>query len=250
MNQDEQNAIPKLDSKGRAASERPSLTPTDDQPNPQVVYVSTPMTAEDKGEGFESEKAKRKEIAAKKHEESKQKYPEIKLSEKEYIVQVVERHSAGIIMIWAGFALAVIVIMIILAVYAAITSGTNAPSPMALGLLMIPIVGILAIFSLAATRVYRNNRLYVTSENIIMIMQDSPFHSKGQTIPLISIEAVTYRKEGILNSMTDMGALEFIIEGTAGEHHRFSYVHHPLQCAEEVSIAIDNYRSEKNVFYD
>ena len=222
----------------------PSLVPTDDKPYPQVVYVSEPITEgtlEKPGSSKEADAEKKETME--KYEESKEKYPFLNLREGEYVVETVESYPQEQVRIFT-FVVALIPVAILLIAVSFII-----PSVIA-GLSLAAIV-LLMVLGAAVALVFEKNHLYVTNENVTLVMQEHMFKKRGQTLPLLNLETITFKKEGILQSLLNIGSLNFIAEGgTVKGKYRFHFVKNPEEWVHKLSTVMEDYREKKGIVHD
>ncbi|MDR0957065.1 MAG: PH domain-containing protein [Candidatus Nomurabacteria bacterium] len=159
------------------------------------------------------------------HDESVKKYPNINLLPAEYVVINVKRSVWGLVRIWF-IAIAACVAIIA----ATVMMGQIAPSGNTLGIAFVGfLVMILAVIGgTIAAGLYKKNTFIVTSERVIMQHQTTPFSIKTQNIEIENIEDCSYTRNGILNTMLDLGTIRL---STVGNEHTymFHYVERPAE---------------------
>lgn len=186
--------------------------------------------------------------AQRRHEASKRKYPDLNLREGEYVVSVIDCVPIGLLRLWAGVALLSLALLILVPAFLFIIPSLVSPW-LFVGLLVVVIVA-LAALAVVGTIFYGRNQLYLTSEHVMIIVQNNIFKTQGKTVPLMNIENVIYAQEGPLQSMLDIGSLEFSTEGRSEAEFRFFYVRHPQRWVQKISNVIDDYRERNNVTGD
>jgi uncharacterized membrane protein YdbT with pleckstrin-like domain len=182
------------------------------------------------------------EIEAK-HQESKRKYPQLSLSNGEYVINEVRRHPIGLLSIWALTAFLVLVVLLALPFYGiqhdAIANilmipAANLPSA---AILSIPAFILIAFFVLGgfiATYVYEGNKFYITSESIVQFVQTGLFNTKQQTVNLINVEDASSEQNGILEQLLNFGTLKLSTQGEETTYH-FQFVANPKQVVNEIN---------------
>lgn len=205
-----------------------------DAPRPEPQHIPQPQHIDPETE--------------RKHKESKAKYPQLRLSNHEFVVLEVRRHPIGLVSIWAIVGLIVVAVLALLPLYslnlssiasAFLVEESSLPSAAALAL---PIIALILLFLLGgyiATYVYQNNRFYLTNESVIQVIQLSLFSKKEQHINLANIEDASYRQQGIIQHMFGYGALRLSTEGDETTY-RFHFVADPQRVVGEVIEAMEN----------
>lgn len=208
---------------------------------PQVVHVS--RAADPQPQQISSELQAR-------HDESTTAYPELNLSESEYVVADVRRHSIGLAMpiIATGFIVAIILTLLMnlpaLVAQFMPLAGTIDYAPIWLGGLLLAAVclagGAIAIW------VYRSNRLFVTNESVIQEIQSGLFAHNEQTASLGNIEDVSYDQVGILQTVLNYGSVRLSTEGDETTY-RFTLVADPRQQVATINNAIEAFKNGRPV---
>ena len=188
---------------------------------PQVVYMTRAVDPH--------EQEISPEIKAK-HTESIKQYPQLNLSEGEFVISAVKRHPIGLLSIWAVVAAAILLIFIGFPVL--LSSGSflgrslSASAIMSGGLVLLFAAVLFVLGGIMATVVYQANRFYLTNESVIQHIQTSLFSKKDQTISLANIEDASYRQQGILQTILNYGSIRLSTEGEETTY-RFNFVANP-----------------------
>lgn len=204
---------------------------------PQVVHIS--RAAEPQPQAISPELQAR-------HNESVEKYPMLNLSNAEYVVAAVHRHSIGIAFPVIAMVLVIAVIFSLLlnlpALVGQIPTATEAfdYTPFWVGGLLLSAVvlagGYIAIW------VFRNNQLFVTNESVIQETQTGLFAHNEQTASLGNIEDVSYDQMGILQMMFNYGSLRMSTEGDETTY-RMTFVTNPRATAAIITNATEAYKN-------
>ncbi len=221
------------DAEGRPLYSAPQVS--SQQIVPQVVHVaraSEPVPVEI------SPETKRR------HEESAKKYPWINLSEQEYVISAVRRHSVGMWGTVAAMLILTTIILVAILNFPYISEVMNLPksatsTAVIIGLLMIVL---LSIGSYIAIWVYQNNWFILTNESVIQEIQMSLFSHRQQTVSLMNIEDASYTQSGLLQTWLNYGSIRLSTEGDETTY-RFEYVANPRH---EVAILNDAVEAFKN----
>lgn len=201
-------------------------------PPPKAVYVSRPMEPEAPTISPET---------AKKHNDSKAKYPFLNLSNGEYVISAVQRHPFGLLQIWllTGGIIAVLVtfITLLLSDPGGSVSSLNSETGNALPLLSLPLLFVsflVLVGGAIGTYVFQANTFYLTNESVIQNVQHSLFNKRLQTVSLGNIEDASFTQDGIFPHIFGYGSLRLSTEGDETTY-RFNYASQP-----EKQIAILN----------
>ena len=208
------------DGNGRPLYAAPPVQPTQpdaQQPAPQRVYLSRAVNP--------VEPDITPEIKAK-HEESMRLFPQLNLSEAEYVISAVRRHPIGLF-----FPVGITVFLVALVASFIINFDIMAPSLGLEGLISyesFTLIGILLIilFGLGgyiAVWVYVNNKFFLTNESVIQEIQHSLFSKHEQTVSLQNIEDASFVQHGLLQNMLNYGSIRLSTEGDETTY-RFFYV--------------------------
>lgn len=212
-------------------------------PAPQVVYMTRAISPHQQEISPEIRQ---------KHDESARKYPQLNLSEGEYVISAVRRHPIGLIYIWAVVILATtIVIAIPLILMATNSIPFDLPaSALTSGLVVLFLVVLLAILSgLVATVVYDANRFYLTNESVTQYIQSGLFSKNNQTISLGNIEDASYSQRGIVQTILNYGSIRLSTEGEETTY-RFAFVANPQKQSHLLNDAIESFKNYRPMIED
>ena len=211
-------------------------------PSPQMVYFSRPIDAQ---EPPISERTRAR------HEESARLFPNLNLSDGEYIVSAVKRHPIGLLSIW-GIALALVGAFMLF--FFTFMLGTDSSSMLGskeslqtTGIAVVLLIAIVAAGgALIATYVYNNNRFYLTNESVIQEIQTSIFSKHEQTVSLSNIEDASYEQNGILPLLFNYGRIRLSTEGDETTY-RFKYVSNPKTQVAILNNAVEAFKNGRPV---
>lgn len=210
------------------------------QPGPQFVHMSRAIDPA-KQEISEELKAK--------HAASMAAYPFLNISDAEYVISSVRRHSIGLV---APVALTVFLIALIascLVNYTAIAG--------ALGITTLPDFGLIAFVGLAlillvgiggyiAYWVYMANKLFLTNESVIQEIQSGLFTHHEQTVSLANVEDASYDQHGIIQMLFNYGSIRLSTEGEETTY-RFSFVANPKEQIATLNNAVEAFKNGRPV---
>lgn len=182
------------------------------------------------------------------HEQSAKKYPNLNMSNGEFVVSAVRRHWIGIAKIW-GIALALITALS--ALFVTLFMGDNptlgaygtSNNTEVIGLASLAAFFVLiAIGAFIATYVYYNNRFYLTNESVIQEIQTTLFSRHEQTVSLANIEDASYKQDGIVAHIFGYGTIRLSTEGDETTY-RFTYVKNPKQHIAVLNNAVEAFKN-------
>jgi hypothetical protein len=209
----------------------------------QIVYVTRPHDVPQPQISDETRRL---------HEASKAKYPNLNLSDGEYIIRAISRHPIGLLQIWAGVGL---VIAAMLAVFGFYVTSSNDPatslggSPLSPEVMSIPVVllsALVLLFGFIAASVYNGNKFFLTNESVIQIIQTSVFSKREQTVSLGNIEDASFTKHGFLQYMLDFGSIRLSTEGDETTY-RFHYAADPQKQIAILNNAVESFKNGRPV---
>lgn len=217
--------------------------PMDAQGNqPQIVYMSRPI---------EPHQQQISEETRQRHLDSVKKYPKLNLSEAEYVISAIARHPIGLLEIWGGTAIAVVLILVLLQMVVSTADSSGAISGMSFPVTYLAIPAMLIIFlvlafGFIAATIYNANRFYLTNESVIQHIQTSLFNQKEQTISLQNIEDASYTQDGILPHMFNYGLLRLSTQGDETTY-RFSFASNPKQQISLLNNAVEGFKNVRPI---
>lgn len=240
MNNDEPQPVA-YDAEGRPLYAHPPA-PQQAQPvAPSVVQVTRPISPE---------KVIVSPEARKRHEESKQQYPLLNLSEGEYVISAVRRHPIGLFIplglgtLLIGIALGTLLNYSAFAEGFGLTGAAAEASSVAVPILLLCLVVALGMF--VSWYVYVSNKFFLTNESVIQEIQHSLFSRLEQTVSLSNIEDASFTQVGILQQIVDYGDIRLSTEGDETTY-RFSYVASPKMHVAELNDAVEAFKNGRPV---
>ncbi|MGB3023875.1 MAG: PH domain-containing protein [Candidatus Saccharimonadales bacterium] len=190
------------------------------------------------------------EVVRQKHDNSVKQFPELNLSEGEYVISAVRRHNIGLIAIWS---LVICVILTAIIMMSAVSSGSlygvalisqiNAQSVLMV-FFMIAILGIVS--GVIGSMIYRQNRFYLTNESVTQHIQAALFSRKEQTISLANIEDASFSKRGFIQNLFNFGSLRLSTQGDETTY-RFSFVADPGKEVAKLNDAIEAFKNGRPI---
>ena len=184
------------------------------------------------------------------HEESVEKYPDLNLSEAEYVLIETKRHPIGLFLPIIACIFICIVVLSGMFIYHSWYNQQSLqgsiPNPSFVYLISILSCGLVAAFTYIASWVYLRNRFFMTNESVIQEIQHSIFSKHEQTVSLGSIEDVSFTKIGIFQTMFNYGSIRLSTEGEETTY-RFHYVENPKDQTAVISNAVEAFKNGRNV---
>lgn len=246
-----QQAVPPVQPQqpiGQSIAPQPLQQPPIQQPpqaTPQVVHLSRAVDP--------IEQVISPEVKAR-HGQSVRDFPQLNLSEAEFVINMVQRHPIGL---FAPIAITIFIVAFVVSVmvnYDIIMSSLfgsgmyteNAGSVYLVGGLIVLLVSVLCYINVW---VYTNNKFFLTNESVIQEIQVSLFSRHEQTVSLQNIEDASYRQQGILQTMFNYGSIRLSTEGDETTY-RFNYVTDPKQQIAILNDAVEAFKNGRPVTND
>ena len=186
------------------------------------------------------------------HEDAKQSYPDLNLSKGEYVLTRLHRHPIGLFapVATTAFLMSLLVALwIMYPVILAQSSSSDLPSDAVVAVIILPLLLLTGIFGYIAVWVYMRNTFYLTNESVIQEIQHSLFSKHEQTVSLGSIEDVSFRQTGILQTMLNYGTIRLSTEGEETTY-RFHYVASPKEQVAMLNNAVESFKNGRPVTGD
>lgn len=218
--------------------------------NPQIrsQYANEPRvihaTRDHEIEPFEiSDELKRR------HDESNERFPDLNLSEAEFVIIKLTRHPIGL---WIPVASTITIIgllLVALIAYPMVAENSmtaNAPSVLGISIIIMSLIIMVGIGGYVAVWVYLRNCFYLTNESVIQEIQLSLFSRHEQTVSLGSIEDASYKQNGIIQAMFNYGQIRLSTEGDETTY-RFQYVENPKKQLALINNAVESFKNGRAV---
>jgi len=162
------------------------------------------------------------------------------MSPGERVICEIKRHPFGMLGLYFGAALLIIVLGVgaaLLPHY--VTDLTTSARNLAYAIALFGSIFIL-LFTYVASLIYNGNRWIVTSDSITQISQVGLFKKQTSQLSLANLEDVTFEQNGLIPTMFGFGVLK--VE-TAGERSKFSFPFcpNPDHCAREIIKAHEDF---------
>jgi hypothetical protein len=189
-----------------------------------------------------------------KHEESVRLFPDLNLSEGEFVISAVRRHLIGLLVPVGLTAVLIVMVLIGMVTYPMLassftaTSGSTVPLPDAGGVTFVGLLLIIlfAIGGYVAVWVYQNNKFFLTNESVIQEIQTSVFTKNEQSISLINIEDASFQQNGIIQSLLNYGSIRLSTQGEETTY-RFHYVKNPKEQIALLNNAVEAFKNGRPI---
>lgn len=187
------------------------------------------------------------------HERSKQAYPELNISDNEYIVVDIKRHMIGLLVPSLLGLTLIIASIIVLFDSSHRVSRLVESSGFAVGstnnILVLPVVVFILLVLLGMCAVYyifKSNKFFLTNESVIQEIQTTLFSKREQTISLSNIEDASYTQTNILQYMFNYGSIRLSTVGDENTY-RLTYVLNPSQQIDVLNDAVEAFKNGRPI---
>lgn len=181
-------------------------------------------------------------------EESRKRFPDLNLSEGEYVITSVRRHPIGLLMPVAVSTIVIALLLAGLITYPLLVQNA-AGEAFGMELLSIAVLCLIVIVGISgylSVWVYLRNTFYLTNESIIQEIQHSVFAKHEQTVSLGSVEDASYDQTGLFQTFFNYGRIRLSTEGDETSY-RFSYVDNPKEQIAVLNNAIEAFKNGRPV---
>jgi len=184
----------------------------------------------------------------KRHDDSATRFPDLNLSEGEYVILSIKRHPIGLLAPMITSITLIIVLLVALIIYPTLIaeSGTDTPSMGIMAVILMALIVLIGIGGYLAVWVYVRNTFYLTNESAMQEIQHGVFSRNEQTVSLGSIEDASFVQNGILQTMLDYGTMRLSTEGEE-TNYSFDYVANPKKQVAVVSNAVECFKNGRPV---
>lgn len=185
-----------------------------------------------------------------KHERSKAMWPNLSLSENEYVIRMIPRHLIGL----TG-PLALGIFLITLSFFAlfnydlivkTLQTQQNTIDPQFIILTVIAFICLVVVSTYVVYYIYANNKLFLTNESVIQEIQTGIFSKKEQIVSLVNVEDVSYTQDGIIQQIFDYGSIRLSTEGDETTY-TFIYAANPKDHIKVLNNAVESFKNGRKV---
>jgi hypothetical protein len=227
--------------------ERPVAYDTNGQPlyaHPATPTQLTPTKTDDSVIVTSNDTLKNK------HSISLEQYPNLNLSDGEYVIGSVRRHFMGLVM---PFGTAILLIIVALSVQfnydliassLKLTGAAAAPSTIAGPILLFCLI--VAIGAYIAYYVFVSNKVFLTNESVIQEIQISLFSKREQVISLGDVKDTSYDQKGIIQQIFNYGFIKLSTEGDE-VNYELAYVANPRRAIAMLNNAVESFKNSRPI---
>jgi len=188
------------------------------------------------------------------HTESRRDFPQLNLSNGEFVISSIKRHPIGLFKIWGIAALLITAFMALLLGFfmndsttTTLSSFGDTNSFIMLGAVVLIILTVLVVIgAFVATYVYNSNRFYLTNESVIQEIQTGIFAKREQTVSLSNVEDASYKQGGLIQTFLNYGTIRLSTEGDETTY-RFTYVSNPKKHIAILNNAVEAFKNGRPV---
>lgn len=180
------------------------------------------------------------------HARSKNDFPFLSLEEGEYVELAITRSKAGLIIIWAIVIIAIVLLGIAGATVIGSISRSNNLTQETMKyfwLLLGMLFTFLMLLGLGLSKVYVDNKLFVTNKRIFHYDVQSLFTKSLNIIELSRIEDVSFKQKNIIDHIFSFGTIRM---STVGDEttYTFPYVDTPTDEIELIAHLIQQVKKK------
>lgn len=183
------------------------------------------------------------------HGQSLVDYPQLNLSEAEFVLSAVRRHPIGMALPIVIMILFIALIGSLIINYPLVMTSLGVMNPPAFDVVLL--TGLLLILlavvgGYTSTWIFRNNRFILTNESVIQEIQRGLFWHDEQTVSLVNIEDASFSQQGIMQMMFNYGSIRLSTEGEETTY-RLSYVADPKQQIATLNNAVEAFKNGRPI---
>lgn len=167
------------------------------------------------------------------HEESVRKYPQLNLSEDEYVLAEIKRHPAGLVPV-VGLAISAVIVIILSAMFFHYQQDPTAPLMSGIMMPALLMVVLICLLAYAAVVVYQDNKLYITNESVVGESRSTLFAHEEKTVSLADVVQASFSSGTILQSLLHYGTIHILVAGDNAEYD-FKYAPDPKKYVEIIT---------------
>ncbi len=188
-----------------------------------------------------------------KHDRSVAAYPNLNLSEGEYVIRDVRRHPIGLVppLAISVFLLTLSLLMLFNyePVFSSLQVSTASFSHFWITTIILVFISLVLLGTYAAYYIYVNNKFYLTNESVIQELQTGLFFRSEQTVSLMNIEDASYTQHGIIEHLFNYGSVRLSTEGDETTY-RFSFVANPKDHIAVLNNAVEAFKNGRPIEND
>lgn len=179
-------------------------------------------------------------------EDSRRRYPNLNISDGEFVILDVSRHPIGMFMPLGAAMIVLIAFLVGMIIYPTDPEANGLPGFGMAMFIMVMLMVLVVTGTFIAIWVYLQNRFYLTNESVIQEIQTSLFAKREQMVSLGSIEDASYRQAGVMQTLLNYGTIRLSTEGDETTY-MFAYVADPRNQVSIVNNAIEAFKNGRPV---
>ncbi len=193
------------------------------------------------------------ETLKERHEQSLNDHPEITdLADNEFVIIEIKRHPIVPRLIWG---LSLFFLVIITSLWLIFASTNTAPSRIMgfdlnfsgiFAFIIILLDMLLVLIAYISAKIYKNNKMFITSERVIQFQQRSLFDEKIQSIDLDGVEDVSSHQVGMVASLLNFGNVRLSTIGDETTYEQ-NLVKNPKRVVEKINNVVQAVKNDRLV---
>lgn len=193
------------------------------------------------------------ETLKERHEQSRRDYPEIRdLADNEFVLVEVKRHPIVPRLIWGINLFFLIIITSLWLIFASTSTGPSRVLGFDLNFsgifafIIVLLDLLLVLVAYISVKIYKNNKMFITSERVIQFQQRSLFDEKIQSIDLDGIEDVSSHQVGMVASLFNFGNVRLSTVGDETTYEQ-NLVYNPKRIVEQINNIVQAVKNDRLV---
>ncbi|MGI6612077.1 MAG: hypothetical protein ACOX0Z_00665 [Candidatus Nanosyncoccaceae bacterium] len=193
------------------------------------------------------------ETLKERHEQSRRDYPEIRdLADNEFVLVEVKRHPIVPKLIWGINLFFLIIVTSLWLIFASTSTGPSRVLGFDLNFsgifafIIVLLDLLLVLMAYISAKIYKNNKMFITSERVIQFQQRSLFDEKIQSIDLDGIEDVSSHQVGMVASLFNFGNVRLSTVGDETTYEQ-NLVYNPKRIVEQINNIVQAVKNDRLV---
>lgn len=193
------------------------------------------------------------ETLRERHEKTLRDFPEIRdLADNEFVLVEIKRHPIVPRLMWG---VSLFFLTIITSLWLIFASTNTSPSRVfgfdlnfsgIFAFIIILLDLLLVLMAYISAKIYKHNKMFITSERVIQFEQRSLFDEKIQSIDLDGVEDVSSHQVGMIASLFNFGNVRLSTIGDESSYEQ-SLVQNPKQIVEQVNGVVQAIKNNRLV---
>ena len=178
-----------------------------------------------------------------KHIRSKQSFPDLNLSEHEYVLAVFKRHPIGLFLPTIISSILIFLTFLVIINFKPDNGLYNPAAILSFGVLFIILI---ILVTYIYYHVYNSNKLFLTNEMVIQRIQLGLFSMSEQSISLADVEDANYTQSGLFQHIFNYGSIKL---STIGDEHTYSFIYasNPKKKIDDLNSAVEAFKNGRPV---